>query len=74
MCVLVVVANACSFDELISRQLYWLTFSYEIGSHRMCTIDIGVIPNITFDFKESTVFPERPKPTAWQTTPTMAMG
>ena len=33
--VLVVVANAYSFNELISMPLYWLTFSYEIGSHRM---------------------------------------
>ena len=39
MFVLVVVANASSFDELISRQLYWLAFSYEKCSHRMCTID-----------------------------------
>ena len=74
MFVLMVVANAFSFDEVISRQLYWLTFSYEVGSHRVRTIDIEVIPNITIDFKESTVFPEEPRPTAWQTTPTMAMG
>ena len=39
MFVIVIVANAYSFDESITRQLYWLKFSYDIGSRHMGTID-----------------------------------
>ena len=31
----VVVANACSSDIFMSKHLYYMRFSYEIGSHCM---------------------------------------
>ena len=38
MFVFVVVVNGYSFNESISRQIYWLEFSYEIGSHHLGTV------------------------------------